>query len=159
VRARPAKIDEHAIAHEFGDVPLEASNLTRDRVLVGPDNLPHVFGIKAAGERRRADEVDEHDGELAAFCLAGCRAAGITRPLRLVRANGSDRFQQLLARAERQAELLQVALGEFREQRPVDLVVAEGGLVAAKALLPQRCRDVHGDPSLAIIARRRIPQI
>ena len=35
VRPGPAEIGEHAVAHELGDVALEARDLARDRILVG----------------------------------------------------------------------------------------------------------------------------
>src|SRR5215204_1786171 len=46
VRARPAEIDEHAIAHEASDVTLPARNLARHSVLVGREDVSHFFGIE-----------------------------------------------------------------------------------------------------------------
>ena len=55
----------------------------------------------------------------------------------------ATRLQQLEAGAERQAELLEVLVGELRQDRGVDLVVAEHRLVALQAEAPEPSRDVH----------------
>ena len=67
MRPRPAEIGEHAIAHELGDVALEARDLARHRVLIRADHLAHVFRIELRRQRGRADEVDEHHRQLTAF--------------------------------------------------------------------------------------------
>ena len=68
-----AEVGEHAVAHELGDVPLEAGDLARDRVLVGADDLAQVLGIEAGREGGRADEVDEHHRELPPLGLRSRR--------------------------------------------------------------------------------------
>ncbi len=67
VRVRPAEVGQHAVTHELGKVSLEARDLPRDGVLVGSQRLPHVLRIEPRGKGRRADKVDEHHRELAAF--------------------------------------------------------------------------------------------
>jgi hypothetical protein len=47
VRAGPPEIGQHAVAHQLGDVPADARDLARDRVLVGVQDLVHVLGIEA----------------------------------------------------------------------------------------------------------------
>ena len=69
VRPRPAKEGEHAVAHELGDVPAEAGDLGGDRVLVGREDLAHLLGVEPRRERRRADQVGEHHGQLPALGL------------------------------------------------------------------------------------------
>jgi hypothetical protein len=64
VCARPAKIGQHAIAHELGDVTFQTSDLTGHRVLVGPDHLAHVLGIELRRQRRRAHQVAEQHRQL-----------------------------------------------------------------------------------------------
>jgi len=56
------EIDKHAIAHVFGDKPGEAGRSVGDGAVVGGEDLPQILGIKACGQRGRADEVAEHDG-------------------------------------------------------------------------------------------------
>jgi hypothetical protein len=50
-------------------VPVHARDLARDRVLVGAQDLAHLFGVKAGGECGRADQVGEQHGELATLGL------------------------------------------------------------------------------------------
>ena len=63
----PAEVGQHAVAHELGDVALEAGDLARDRVLVRAEDLAHLLRVEPGGERGRADEVDEHHRELPAL--------------------------------------------------------------------------------------------
>jgi hypothetical protein len=51
MRARPAEVGEHAVAHELGDMALKARHLAGHRVLVGADHLAHVFGIELGRQR------------------------------------------------------------------------------------------------------------
>ena len=78
VRPGPAEIGEHAVAHELGDVALEARDLARDGVLVGADDLAHLLGIEPARERGRADQVDEHHRQLPPLGLRRPCAIGAT---------------------------------------------------------------------------------
>ena len=64
---RPAEIGQHAVAHELGDVAVEARDLAGNRILVAPDDLAHLFRIASRRERRRTDEVDEQYRQLAAL--------------------------------------------------------------------------------------------
>ena len=103
VRPGPAEVGQHAVAHQLGHVPVDARDLTRDRVLVRPQDLAHVLRIEAARERGRADEVDEHHRELPALGPGGRRrhrarrgtginVAGRRRPA--VGAQGVDGVEQ-----------------------------------------------------------------
>ncbi len=69
--AREAEIGQHAVAHELGDEAVVARDRARTGVLIGANDLAHVLGIEPRRQRGRADEVAEHDGELAA--LGGVR--------------------------------------------------------------------------------------
>ena len=71
------------------------------------------------------------------------RRAGITA---LLSTQGGHRLQHFQAGAERQSELLEVLVGEFRQDRGVDLVVAEHRLIALQAETPEPSRDVHLAP-------------
>ena len=72
VRLRPAEIGEHAVAHQLGDSALVAGDLARHRLLVGENDLAHVLRVEPLRQLGRADEIDEHDGELPPLC-AGIR--------------------------------------------------------------------------------------
>jgi hypothetical protein len=67
MRLRPAEIDQHAIAHELGDVSLEAGHLRCDRLAVGGKDLPQILGIEAHRKGSRTDEVDEHHRQMTAL--------------------------------------------------------------------------------------------
>ena len=104
-------------------------------------------GSSRADKRGRADQVAEHHRQLPPLGLRrghrrGDGRAGRRRP-RPVREAG-DRLEQLLARAERQAELLEVGFGQLGQHLPVDLVVAERLLVALQPQTAQPSGDVHG---------------
>ena len=64
VRLRPAEIGEHAIAHVFGDVPAPALDHLGAALLIGADDATHVLGIEPRGQLGRADQIDEHHGQL-----------------------------------------------------------------------------------------------
>ena len=52
VRPGPAEIGQHAVAHELGDMALEARDLARDGVLVGAEDLAHLLGVEPARRAR-----------------------------------------------------------------------------------------------------------
>jgi hypothetical protein len=52
-------------------------------------------------------------------------------------------LEQLQAGAERQTELFEVLVGELRQDRGIDLVVAEHWLVALQTEALEPSRDVH----------------
>jgi hypothetical protein len=62
-----AEIGEHAITQVFGDVAAIALDEIRAACVIGGDDPAHVFGIEPRGERRRTDEIAEHDGQLPAL--------------------------------------------------------------------------------------------
>ena len=77
VRRGPAEIGQHAVAHELGDVAVEAGDLAGHSVLVGVEDLAHLLGVEPRAERGRADEVDEHHGELPPLGLQSRRRGGL----------------------------------------------------------------------------------
>jgi hypothetical protein len=92
--ARKAEVGENAVAHEFGDEAVIARDDTGDGVLIGADDLAHVLGIKPCRHCGGADEVREHDGELAAFggidgrryrVVAAEVATGTSRPIAFIK--------------------------------------------------------------------------
>jgi hypothetical protein len=125
--ARIAEINQHAVAHVFGDVTVEAANRRRHTALISADHLAQLFGIEPRGERRRADQIAEHHRQLPAF---GSRAGrGLRRRHRGSREPGAqagDRFQYLAAMTDRaDAELFQILRGQPRQQFGSDMVLLE----------------------------------
>jgi hypothetical protein len=82
VGLRIAEISEHAVAHIFGDETVETSNRRRYAAVIGADHLAQFFRVEPRRKRRRADQVAEHHGQLAAFGLGGGRSIGDRRPQR-----------------------------------------------------------------------------
>ena len=64
VRPGLAEVGQHAVAHELGDVALEADDRAGTGVLVGADDLAQVLRVEAARELRRADQVAEQHRQL-----------------------------------------------------------------------------------------------
>ncbi len=89
--------------------------------------MTHLLGIEASGQRRRAHEIDEHDGELAALGaideLAGLRLLCHRLGRRCILV--SNRLQQPASLAQREAELLQILIGEIEEDIHADVVPAK----------------------------------
>jgi hypothetical protein len=69
MRPWPAEIDEHAVAHVFGDIAVPAMNDLGAATLIGADHLPHVLRVEPSRQRRRADQIDEHHAQLATLGL------------------------------------------------------------------------------------------
>jgi hypothetical protein len=67
VGAGIAKIGEHAIAHEPGDVAVVNGNDVGAGGPVGADHLPHVLWIEASGDLGRTYQIAEHHGEMASL--------------------------------------------------------------------------------------------
>jgi hypothetical protein len=47
VGSRPSEVGQHAVAHEFGNVAIEAGNLAGYGILVGPQHLAHILRVEA----------------------------------------------------------------------------------------------------------------
>ena len=125
VRLRPAEIGQHAIAHELGDVAVEAGDLAGHGVLVAPHDLPHLLRIAAGGQCRGAHEIDEEHGKLPAFRRIDGRFAPRRRYRLCGDANGLDGLQEPSARSEGDAQVLEVAFREVRQDVEVDLLLLE----------------------------------
>ena len=65
VRLGIAEIDQHPVAHVLGDKPGEADNGVGDAAVIGADDLAQILWIVARRQRRRADQIAEHHGQLA----------------------------------------------------------------------------------------------
>ena len=123
MRPRPTEIGQHTVSHELGDVALEARDLAGDGVLIGADDRAHLFGIELRRQGRRADQIDEHHGELAPLGTAGGRRGGQGLRCQLL-----DGRQQLFARSQGNAEFLEVRITELGQYLGIDLAVLERGL-------------------------------
>jgi hypothetical protein len=73
LRVRIAEINQDAIAHELGDIAVEAPDSFADPLLIGADHIAHVLGIEPRRELRRIRQVAEHHGQVAS--LSGWQVA------------------------------------------------------------------------------------
>jgi hypothetical protein len=71
---RVAEIGQHAVTHELGDKTLEPRDDSGAGVLIRAQHLAHVLGIDAPRKRRRANQIDEHHRQLAAFGFRRARS-------------------------------------------------------------------------------------
>jgi hypothetical protein len=67
MRLRIAEIDQHAVAHEPGDIPVISAHRGGDALMVRCDHFLQVFRIEPRGQWGGADNIAEHDRELSAL--------------------------------------------------------------------------------------------
>jgi hypothetical protein len=144
VGTRVAEVGQHAVAHELGDVALEARDLPGDRVLVVAQDLAHALGVEPARQLGGAHEIDEHHRELPAL-RAGHRRSVLPRDrtygrqlgwrrdrTRLV--EGGDGIEYLATVAnERHPEILEIVRGQGPERLGLDLVFGKGRGITLQA--------------------------
>src|SRR5262249_58318240 len=77
--SRIAEINQHAVAHVFRDVALEAGDDFGDRLAIGAEYLAQILWIETGGKRRRSRQIAKHNRQLPAlgtspdFRIARCR--------------------------------------------------------------------------------------
>ena len=147
VRLRVAKINEHAIAHIFGDKAREPGDRVGDTAVVGADQLAQILGIIARRQRRRADQIAEHHGELAAFGIGRSRCSGdchCDRGGGRRVAERGDSVEQTAPVADRcNTNFPEIFRCQLRQHLPIDLVLAEGRRIALKTQTLQPHLYVH----------------
>ncbi len=153
MRLRVAEIDQHAVAHVLGDKTGEAGNRVGDAAMIGADYLAQILGIVAGRQRRRADQIAEHHGELTPLGIAGSggrHGRGLGDALRHAAAKGGDRGQQFATMTDRRdAEADQIVGGQLRQNLGVDIVGGEGQriLLETERVQPVSHIDGHCRPS------------
>jgi hypothetical protein len=65
------EIDQHPIAEILGDKTGEPGDRVCDTAVISAYHFAQILGIEAHRQRRRADQVAEHDRQLAPLGLAG----------------------------------------------------------------------------------------
>jgi hypothetical protein len=128
-----AEIDQHAVAHILCDKAGVAGDRVSDAAVIGADDLAQILGVVPPRQRRRADQIAEHHGQLAPLGLAGdCNSGGfgLSDTLRRVAAKRRDRRQQPAPMADRRdAEFLDVVSRQVAQHLHIDRVLAECILV------------------------------
>ena len=133
MRLRIPEIGQHSVAHILGDKAVEPADHLGNRGMISTDHLAQIFGIQPRRQCCRADQIAEHHRQLPALSdgydlvLSRALRAGLTLQCR-------DRLEQLAAVAPKHhAEILEILRRQLRQRFPIDLVVAEGRLIALKA--------------------------
>jgi hypothetical protein len=112
---------------------------------ISTDDRAQIFRVELRRERGRADQVAEHDGEVATFRgLPGRRldgGGGLCGGCNRRTAEGGNRLQQPLSVSERHAEFPEVPFAQLRQNLAVDLVRAEHRLILSEAEAPQPTAD------------------
>jgi hypothetical protein len=151
VGPRIAEIGQHAVAHVLGDKAAAASDDLGDAAVIGADDRAQILRVEPRRQRGRPDQVAEHHRQLPPLGL-GRRRCGWRRHLGRLFGEGRrqsafaqrcDRLQQLQARTERQAEPLQMGLGQLRQHLGVDLVLTERRLIPLQPQIAKPRRDIH----------------
>jgi hypothetical protein len=70
VGPRITEIGEHPVAHVLGDKPADALDDRGNAAVVGVDHRTQILRVEPGRQRRRADEIAEHDRQLPPLGLA-----------------------------------------------------------------------------------------
>jgi hypothetical protein len=132
VGARIAEIGQQPIAHELGDEAVMAGNDSGASLLIGANHFPHVLGIEPCREGRRTGQIAEQDRQLPSLGF-GRRLGPGNGGGRARLGRCRQRRQHPLPVAQRQSQLLQIVVGQRRDDIEIDAVVAERRLQAGQS--------------------------
>jgi hypothetical protein len=109
-------------------------------------HVARLFRIEPRRQRRRADEIAEHDHQLPPFgrqARGGFRCRDVRRRGGLA-GQGGNGLQHLAAMTDRgDAEILQIIGGQSRQQFGPDVVLLECRRVLSEPRRPQPLGDIH----------------
>jgi len=138
--SRVAEINQHAIAHVFGDEAVEPGDGLGDGAVISGNDLAQILGIEARGERRRADEIAEHDCQLPALggegCWPGCRTIHAAQ-----RGDCLEQFSTMTDRGYAEAD--QIIDCQARQHLGVNVVIVECLHVTFEPEAVQPTSNVH----------------
>jgi hypothetical protein len=124
--------------HAIADVLVDGSAESFDQI-VDPFEEPlqqsmNLLGVELAAQFRIADQVAEQHRHLTslAVCSGTCRRRGCS-PGGVSLRQFRDGFQQLLAMTERDAKLIEIGIAKLGQDVGIDVVGAEGLLVALES--------------------------
>src|SRR5262249_2115650 len=132
---------QYSVADESGDNAVVGADYPRAGGPIGAEHLPHVLGIEARRERRRADQIAKHDGEMASL--------GIVLTGRLssqsCRVELGDRSLHFAAMAEQHLEPGEVLVPQVGKDANIDAVLGKTPCVLPKPKLFEPVRNLlHG---------------
>ena len=115
--------------------------------LIRRQEIAQVFGIELFRQRRRADQVAEHHGDLAPLRRARRRCGH-----RVIGIEHGDLREQLFAMPKTKPERLKIRLGECTQNFGVDVVLFEQLGVVTEAERFEPCWYVHASSRCARLA-------
>ena len=125
VGARIAEIGEHPVAHVLGDKPAATLDDRGGAAVIAADHRPQILRVEPRRQRRRADQIAEQHRQLPPLGL-GLMLTGRWRRCGLLGgAQPRNGAEQPFAVPHRDAELLEVGVGQLGQDLTVDLVLAE----------------------------------
>jgi hypothetical protein len=137
MRPRIAEIGQNPVAHVFGDKPVIARDDGGNGVLIGADLLAQFLRVEARRQWRRADEIAEHHRQLPPL-------GGVVRRRTGRCGQAGDGSEKTLAVPERHPKLLEIGVGQLRQDIGVDFTRAKQRLVLSEAETSQPTPDIHG---------------
>src|SRR5262249_27462063 len=128
--------------------PAEPSDHLGDASMVGCDHLSQFFRIEARCQHRRVGEIAEHDRQLAPLGLAGSTASWGRQERFLecrlyVPQSGNGIEQPATVTNRRDTELAQILARESTQNLPINVVVAERGLILFEPEASQPFGHIH----------------
>jgi len=151
LRARIAEKRHQPVAEPLQHMAAETGHCLRRLVEIGVDEVAPVFGVELGDKARRADEVEEQDGDRTA--LGGNFGTVRRRGLGRRRGNacgscagqcGDCNKQPAPIANRRDANIFEVVCRQPRQHVRVNLVVSELLLVLTEAEAAKPIADIHG---------------
>ena len=116
--------------------------------MIGAEDLAQILGIEARRQRRRADQIAEHHGQLAPLSRGGDRSrlgCCLGDGLWSSAAKRGDRRQQLAPMPDRRdAEPGQIIGRQFGQDLGVDVAGREGRRILPETEPAQPVGDING---------------
>ena len=144
-----AEIGQHPVTHVLGDETAGLGDEIGAAALVCTNDLTHVLGVEPRRQRGRADKVAEHYRQLAALgCILGLRLRdGGLLSLDQRVTEFPDGAPHLQAVPKRNAEVLEVLIGQLRQNISVDFIAAKRSFVLSEFEAAQPSPDIHAGHS------------
>ncbi len=148
VSLRIAEVGEHAVAHVFGDEAAVGGDEAGAACVIGCEDVSHVLGIEPRGKHGRADEIDNHHGEMTAlgggrFCDP-CRRPRDRQCREACARQRFNRGQQPAAMPHRgDAKVLDVFRRQLSKNLQVDGILAKCSLVLTETEPAEPIADLH----------------
>ena len=132
MRLRVAEINKHAVAHVLGDEAVEPGH----GAVISGNDLAQILRIETRGKRGRADEIAERYSELPPLGIGSHRRIERRGGWRLGSDRGDGVEQPAAMASEHHTKVFQIIRCQLGQCLEIDLIIAEGGLVAFETKAP-----------------------